>query len=111
MITDKWTQEELDYLYENYANTCSKELAKHCKKPQKKLSDKARTMGLRKSTNFISELRGIEGDTKSSSYKKYIDMLEFGNSLDPSVKHRNLTPIFNKYGFYKFKELYKLHSV
>jgi len=106
----KWTIEELDYLEENYSNTCNIEISKKCNTSVEKTIRKANSIGLRKSEEFISELRDSTTTYETRNNKTYTNMLEFGNSLDTSEKHLRLSPIFDKYGFYEFKKMYKLHS-
>lgn len=38
------------------------------------------------------------------------DMVRFANTLEKGVKYRRLAPVLDKYGYRKFKEMYKIWS-
>jgi len=110
MIYKKWTPEDLDYLKEHYPNTDNLVLADYFGVSKDKLQSKANVIGVRKTEEFVSEMRSKVIELKGQNINRYTHMLDFGNSLEKDKKHKRLGPIFDKYGFYQFKEMYKLHT-
>ncbi|NQY30336.1 MAG: hypothetical protein HRT69_12790 [Flavobacteriaceae bacterium] len=104
----KWTIEELEYLKKYYPNTGNEILANHFGISKEKVQSKSNVIGIRKSEEFISELRSKILESKGKN--THTNMLSFGKSLYPNEHHFSLVTIYNKIGIKKFKEMYKLHS-
>lgn len=106
-----WSNKEINYLKDKFPNTNNQEISINLGVSVNQLKYRASVLGLRKSQDFISELRS-NASTKIIERKTnmHSDMIRFANTLEEGVTYRTLMPVFNKYGFNKFKTMYKLYT-
>lgn len=112
-VCKKWSSKEIEYLKENYSKQTNKELAIHFETTISSIKSCAIRFKLRK-PYYTMQKASEQKEKLQRVYEQKIDvhadMLRFANSLEKGMKHRRLGPVFNKYGYYKFKTMYQIHT-